>query len=579
MARYRKHTSQILYTDSFRGIDAAAKDGGFSAAVTMRNYRVTPQHKLKKRCGYKKLTDGVVCDSCFCAVIGGAEYFIYKNGTALHAIRLSDLTRYGCDTGSAGCVGYFVFGSAAYIYGVGSYYKFDGARFCAVEPYIPTVAVSCTNSGAGTLFESLNIISDKAKISYSPDGVSASFVLPSDAAAVVSVELDGDTLDGSGYGYDAATHTLTLSSVPQGGVPDSLIVTFSLDGEAVLSMPFPGRKFCLYGGARDTRVFAYGGGNVIRYSDVTTAGPDVTYFPADNFITVGDGTEDVTALIRHFDRLMVFTERQTWFLSPSSVDYDGYSKPAFPLSPLNQNVGSYGGGAAYADNSPYTLSYDGIYKFGQSTVRDERNAKRISDGVSSYISPTFLKYASVYDCEREKEIWMCCGGGALIYNYGIDAFYYYDGIPAQYVFGFDGGVAFYSGAAIYVFSEACADDDGQGFSASFESGFVTLDRTVRGRRLRRVCMSFDSDGASSVTLYAVPDRGNAAGARFTGSPDHGGFDFGRVDFTSFSFGCSAKRAHAEYRVQLSSFECLKIMITSGESDGALTVGSVSLIVD
>ena len=91
-------------------------------------------------------------------------------------------------------------------------------------------------------------------------------------------------------------------------------------------------------------------------------------------------------------------------MSPSAVTYDGVSKPSFPLSPLNHVVGCAGGGAAYADNSPFTLSYDGIYVFGQSTVRDERGAKRISDRIAPYLSPAFLAHAAVHDHERQREI-------------------------------------------------------------------------------------------------------------------------------------------------------------------------------
>ena len=494
-------------------------------------------------------------------------------------MRLSDLHTVSVDTGNHVKVGYFKFGGSVYIYGCGFYYRFDGEAFEQLTPYIPTVAVTCENSGGGVPYESLNIISDKAAISYSPDGESADFVLPALAYSVCKVELNGSEMDTDDYSYDSQTHILTLDVVPSGDVPDSLKVTFVLSDGTVLNMPPVGPGFCIYGGDRDTRVFSYGYGNILRYSDVTAKGPDPTYFPTDNFITVGDGSSKITALMRHYDRLMIFTERETWFLSPSSVDYDGYSKPSFPLSPLNSTVGSIGGGAAYADNSPVTLSGDGIYVFSRSTVRDERNAQRISDRVCSYTDTAFLQGAVVYDNEHDKEIWMCFCGGALIYNYGKDVFYYYDNVPAQYLFGLNGRTAFYTGEGIFVFDKSCKSDDGKGIDAVCESGSVTLDPVSKKRRLRRVCLSYLPEGETTVSVYAVPNRGEACRSVFHAEQAYAGLDFGHINFGGFTFSCGGKRVHGRCRTQLSSFESIGIRIESGAGGGGLTVDSVSLTTD
>lgn len=578
MARYRKNTADLLYTNVFKGIDVT--EGGkesFSSSVYMKNFRITEQFKLKKRCGYKKLCDGIPSDSCYADKVGGEDFFIYKTGKILNAIRLSDMQTFTCDTNDFVKVGYFKFGGFVYIYGSGFYYRFNGSGFEMIEPYIPTVAISCSNSGAGTSYESLNIISDKAAVSFSPDGVSPQFVLPYSALTVIKVELCGEEIESAEYSYDSLTRVLTLSDTPAGSSPDSLKVTFELSSGA--PMPSPGNRFCVYGGSRDSRVFAYGHGNVLRYSDVTASGSDVTYFPADNFITVGDGSSKITSLVRHYDRLIIFTERETWFLSPSSVEYDGYSKPSYPLSPLNSTVGSIGGGTAYADNSPVTLSEDGIYVFSRSTVRDERNAKRISDRVSSYTDPAFLKNAVVYDNEYDKEIWMCFSDGVLIYNYGVDTFYFYDNVPGIYFFNLNGKTAFYSGSALYVFDDSCKTDDGAGINAVYESGCASLDKTVKKRRLRRVCLSYLPEADTAVTVSAIPNRGKIAKCEFSVSPVFAGINFGHMDFCSFTFECDSKYVFEKCRVSLSSFENIRIRIESGADDGGVSVDSVSLTID
>ena len=575
MARYRKNSAEIIYTDKWRGLDMSREEKkNFSSSVYMKNFAVTEKYDLKKRCGYRKTVSGLDCDSCFYATIGGIGYFIYKSGKKLYALKMTDMSSIEYDTGSFATVGYFVFGGEAYIYGNGLYCKFDGNSFSVISPYVPTVAITCSPSGQGTLYESLNVLCEKAKISYSPDGTSTVFTLPADAQSVDTVEIDGQVV-AAGYTYDASAHTLTFTTAPTGGVPDSLTVTFTLSDETILNMPYIGNKFCIYGGGRDTRVFAYGNKNTLYYSDVTANGADATYFPADNFITVGDGGT-VTALIRHYDRLIVFKETETWFLSPSSVDYDGYSKPSYPLSPLNSTVGCAGGGAVYADNSPFTLSYDGIYVFGQSTVRDERNAKRVSDRIAPYLTPAFLRHAVVYDYEYGKEIWMCYGGAVIVYNYGNDAFYVYDNIPAEYFFVHEGKLSFYSGGVIYAFDESASDDDGVPVTAVAESGYVILDKTVKKRRLRRISLSYLPAKNSEVTVKAEANRGGGKSAVFSWAAVSG-FDFGLIDFTDFCFYCCEIPLHSERRVNLSSFEGLKLCITC--TGGRTAVSGVSLYVD
>ena len=75
MARYRKNSAEIIYTDKWRGLDMSREEKkNFSSSVYMKNFAVTEKYDLKKRCGYKKLISGLDCDSCFYAgCAGGVE--------------------------------------------------------------------------------------------------------------------------------------------------------------------------------------------------------------------------------------------------------------------------------------------------------------------------------------------------------------------------------------------------------------------------------------------------------------------------------------------------------------------------
>ena len=127
MARYRKNTAEILYTDVFSGIDVTeGKNNGFSSSVHMKNFLVTKDGKLKKRCGYKKMIGGISTESCYADNVHGEDCFIYKKGSVLKAVRLTDMRLFSCDTEDSAKVGYFKFNGDVYIYGYGSYYRFNG---------------------------------------------------------------------------------------------------------------------------------------------------------------------------------------------------------------------------------------------------------------------------------------------------------------------------------------------------------------------------------------------------------------------------------------------------------------------
>ena len=577
MGRYVKNTADVFYTDSFHGLDVSGEEKkNFSSPVYMKNFRITQKKTLEKRCGYKVAASGLRSDSCWAGCIGGKSVFVYKKHNSVYAVSVDDGEM--IDNCAAGYerAGFVLFGGKLYAIGKDTFLTFDGRSFDAPEPYIPTVAVTAASNGGGQIHESLNLLSGKAKISYSPNGTDTVYTLPDIASSVVKAEENGTEING--YTYSDVNNTVTFASAPAEGI-DSLVITFKLRAGTVKPEDIPGPKFCVYGGDTDTRVFAYGRNNVIRYSDVTASGADVSYFPADNFVTAGDGTYKVTALIRHFDRLIVFTGRETFYLYCTYVNYDGYSKPSFPVLPLHSSVGCIGGGAAFTDNYPVTLSSDGIYRFGRTNLRDERSAERISDRVSAYLSPEFLSGAAVFDHEAEKELWCSYGGTVLIYNYGINEFYVYDGVNAKLMFDHNNSVAFYDGERICVFDKTLTEDDGRKFSAVYESGFVFFNKTKKKRRLKRVCvMLLPDSGPTSVTLTAVPNRGGARSYGVNGEFRRVRFSFGSVDFSDFTFECEARPDPVELRTDLSSFEALKIRIENAKAERAAVTG-FSLIVD
>jgi len=114
-------------------------------------------------------------------------------------------------------------GTAGFYMFVGmNLYRYDGARFLEVEPYVPMVLFACDASGAGTQLESVNILSNKRIVGYTCDGVKTVYVIPQgfDTGTVTIEQLDENgewqTLTaGTDYTLDATDGTATFATAPQ----------------------------------------------------------------------------------------------------------------------------------------------------------------------------------------------------------------------------------------------------------------------------------------------------------------------------------------------------------------------------
>ncbi len=571
MAFFKKNPSFLMTVSSFDGTDCTKKvTNSISSAEYMRNFRITENGKLKKRYGYKRL-DGIQNGEDF--YLSGDVLF-YRNGKTVNAYDMSAesiCASYELDVRDNTV--YFTFGGNVYVICDEEAVVFKNGNFTPAELYVPTVAITCPPSGGGTIFESLNLLCDMASLSYSPDGVAKEYKLPSGAVSVVSVTEDGQTVSKDKYAFDLSKRTVTFTYAPEGGVADSLKITYKMSDAEVTKHLLSRRRFCIYGGDFDSRVFAYGGDNRIFYSDITSHGPDPLYFPAENYITVGDGTYDVTALVRHYSNLAVFTSGDAWYISPSSVDYDGYAKPTFPIFPLNGNVGTVKDGAALVDNSPLTVNSDGVYLWRSSTVRDERNAKCISDKIEPLLNSDFLKTAKVFDHQAKKELWIYSDGVVMIYNYALDVWYAFDGIDAVAIYEYHGEALFVNSKGVYLFAPDVYTDDGSAYRAVWQSGFANFGR-IDKKRLYMIYASLIPEPCSNVKVTLVPNRGERITVGQNGEFSNVVLDFSAIDFSNFSFECEGRPTLTRHRIRLRRFDSIRLIIENSEAGGRATVERV-----
>ena len=90
---------------------------------------------------------------------------------------------------------------------------YESGAFAERLPYIPLVIAGADPAGGGTTLENINLLTGYRRMTFSADGTSLDYVLPSAAVGVVTVTIDNAVQDSAGS-FDTETHTFHFASAP-----------------------------------------------------------------------------------------------------------------------------------------------------------------------------------------------------------------------------------------------------------------------------------------------------------------------------------------------------------------------------
>ena len=299
----------------------------------------------------------------------------------------------------------------------------------AASPYVPLVIAGAAPAGGGTELEKINLLSPHRRMDFSADGTSTAYLLPDEAASVVSVAVDNVVLESPGT-FDPASHTFTFAKAPVKGV-GNVEITYSVS-EAEASRAAEQIRRCTlwetFNGSTDSRLFLAGdGSNRCYYSGTTQSGEaSALYFPAGNEIAVDLSGSTVTALRRHYSRLLVFKQDGTFAITYEPVTLtDGSTTAGFYLRPVNREFGNDAPGqVCTVNNYPRSFSHGGLYEWRitSSYYRDERYAVRISDSVRTAMDGADTSKLFAYDDGANKTFYIFLNdslGTVLVHRYAL----------------------------------------------------------------------------------------------------------------------------------------------------------------
>lgn len=547
-------------------------------AAEMRNFRVTRENHLQIRPGYApvcSLVEGQPVHGLWCGYVAGAQHLLAACGGHIWDIS-TDWMATDLGEVNGADVFFFDFSKKVYMLTGQEYYCWDGETptLQVVEGYVPTVATATVPSGGGTLLENPNILTGKRKQVFSPDGTGKVFhLVEEEIDEVLSVE--GTSI---GHTVDKAAGAVTFDSVPEKGTNTISITWRKGDGnrEKITGMRFAE----LYNGSSDSRVFLYGNGtNETRYSDIDRVYlPNAEYFPDLNAMAVDSANTPITAMIRHYDRLLVFKTDSAHSAQYGTItSADGRVIPAFYASPLNREIGCGAPGQVkLVENDARTVFGRGVYRWTLTVgaSRDERNAQRISERVEATLGEFDLAQTVAFDDEERQEYYLVCGGRALVHNYAANVWYYYDHFPALCMERMNGEV--YFGTAdgrLMHLSTQYRNDDLAPIDAYWESGAMAFGKDWGRKHSSTMWVSIKPESQAQLTVTAQSNLKSNYARKLISS---GLSSLGNVSFAHWSFGTNRKPQVIRVRLKIKKFTYYTLIFESKSTSATATVLGVDM---
>lgn len=581
MSKNKNNRRLVESFNGFGGLDVTSPIGS-GKLVTFKNFKLLPDGSAIKRRGFRHFCGvwgeqrgEVVCSD------GGDEIILAVIGSSLVRISIPDgeITSAQVFESDEGSIKFFEHLGELYILDGYRLYRYLGGCDAVIcEPYIPLYGNEWkADVLAGSVNEPMSALTPKIRITYRATG---SRVYTLDVGlkikSVEGIWGNGELVPAGYYKIDSDRTRITFYEYYFSG---TLCVYLTVDGDVYRDSGFESCDRCdVFDSFEDSRIFAYGGEDKSRiYASVPVSESDVreqsrlygriepVYFPSGEPV-VFSMTDEITAMSRIYDRMLIFSKFRTWFTSSLKTN-DGHGRRGLLLNSALESTGcpSRDGVSLINGDNIITVSYGGAYRWtADDEFEEEIRLTRISDNVNPVFDKAFINNALVCRNRGENELWFGDAsseeGRVLVYNCDGKNWYLYDGINADRFFEVGDTVVFRRGTDYYIFD----GDDGydtfengeRNIEAVIESADFDFSQPSERKHLDRVTVTCELDGGEML----VEIGGNQLLFSRTlkeedASEVHGDVDFfdmrtrtGRIESADFRLSVSDKRRQRVYSV-------------------------------
>lgn len=457
----------------FEGIDRSspAADGKCSEMV---NLRVLPDRSLVKRDGFRELFDFL--DEIRAVLTGSfdGEFVAFVvAGNTLYRYSFANNTAkvIGTVSTQTGPVSIFCYIGKVYVLDGATIFEVRGNTLYVTEGYAPLVGKNWGSNYHGEIYESLNILTPKGRISYIVDDTATAFLSTYYAVeSVDAVYVNGELRDKTTYGLDHRLRALNVSGLEAG---DRVLVYYTFAKSEKERARLSANPYAtVFGGINNSRVFMWGGDDKSRMfvstptsiasieeAEAVFENSGGLYFAEENDFCVGDGKHDVKAVSRHYDRMLIFTSGETWM-----ADSEVSSSQSFPVTRINTDVGCTAlRGVGKCGNDPVSVGRGDIYRWTSGTdTLEDCNAYVISDRIKELLPEDFFGAAVVFTDRHNGEVLFSyrnfLQSRIFVYSIATEQWYIYDGVAADQFFEGERSLGFVNGSKLCIFDHFAEAD-------------------------------------------------------------------------------------------------------------------------
>lgn len=574
-----KDDSKIFTIKKFLGLNEST-DGDtqlkMGEASILKNFEITSEYHLRVRPGYNTLHSfnggirgmwhGYVAggEVTVCAA-DGAVWNITENG----AENIGDIL----DAPTT----FFGFGDKLYILNGSEYLVWDGIGYVdTVSGYVPIVVTASAPGGGGTTLEPVNMLTGKRRVRFSADGTAKVYQLPEKNVTSIDFVFVEKAEVTTGFTVDKAAGTVTFTEAPAQG-SNNVEVFYNVAN--TLRAKIEKMRFSeFFNGASDTRVFLYGdGSNKAYYCGVTESGEaSAEYFPDLYEVQIGTANTPITAMSRHYSKLLVFKPEAVYATSYSAITLeDGSTTAGFYTVPIHREIGNEAPGQVQlVNNYPRSICAGNMFEWRLATTlyADERNAKNISARVQQTMNSADVSKIFAFDNNMTHEYFLFLNdaeGTVLVNNYETNVWYMFTGLPATCACA--DGMAMYLGFSdgrLVDFDHMHTSDDGVVIESRYESGNMSFNADYKRKTSSIIWVSMKPATNARILISARSDKKSDYAEKEVASSLSG---FDHVNFIHWSFLTNRAPQIERIKLKVKKFVYYKIIIKSGSTFGDVTV--------
>lgn len=377
------------------------KDLEFEQEVNQSPYMLNVMYRngaFGKRYGQElmqSLSGDVMFENEVHSLVSFNDYIIVHAGTKIYKYRNNeDPVEIGSGFPSEGGL-FIVFAQKLYYLISSGFYLYNNASFTTITPYIPDILINCKPDGSsGDPVDNFNLLGTKFKFVYNGESGVKDYYAGSklDSEGVIDWNVtpiaEVDDVVTTAFTVDKNNKKITFNTAPSAGNMN-VVITFTAKANTFIdekSQILSCKYYDTFGGANNSRLFLAGCGNSkYFYSNAY----DITYFPENNFATVGNTEEDITGFGRQYNVLIVFKPREIYSIysytetSSTTVKEEDIGLEGFRSQLVNARIGCDAPNSIQIINNLLTWfnSREGICTLVSTNIQDERNVRLLSRNI------------------------------------------------------------------------------------------------------------------------------------------------------------------------------------------------------